>query len=174
MLHPSKVRSMGASLAIGGAILEGCVVRTEYCVSGECSGAVSFISHEHPRPGSEASQTALRECEKRIDSTVRALAMGHMSIEPGVSPRVRTDPAGEFLRLLFPFYGSPIGAQVQRSWSPAEAEARNRARQEIGQCMEDRRRVFCQWHRDRTGLALGSRGPGWICRRRHLDDPDLP
>ena len=166
---------MGAALVIGGAALA-CTPGAGHCSNGQCSAA--FISREHPDPGSEASATALRTCEQQVDPATLELARGSVGLEPKLGPALQKESAEGLATLMNPlswlFAQPPITGEMKRGWTPTEAEARERARQQIGQCMEDQRWVYCQWYRDRTGFAFGYRGPGWLCRRRHLDDPGLP
>ena len=159
--------------------LAGCVQTTSVdfqCGHGRCvrTDGFAFINRQNPVPGSSASQFALSQCQERIEAKVLALAEGHPETRWIAAPWIYQEGAALWC-LVNPvcvfFVGLPANLGREQAWSREEAAARDQMAREIGQCMDDQGWLFCTWHADRAKVALDYSGPGWVCRRKHLDDP---
>jgi hypothetical protein len=113
-----------------------------------------------------------------VDPETRELAKGHMGTEWSMPSPLKgvdadTFKAGLLFCYLNPFCWpfAPAMARTGRTWTAQEAAARDTMGREIGQCMDEQGWIDCTWHRERAGLSMGYSGRGWLCRRKHLDDP---
>jgi hypothetical protein len=123
-------------------------------------------------PGSDASKVALRVCVDRVDSETRQLAEKHHNRSRDWRlERGEGNPLAP-LAILSPFFwAGAVAATPRGAWDSQAASASDRMARIVGQCMDEQGWIFCTWHQERSGLSMGYRGPGWLCRRKHVDDP---